>query len=143
VAPTKLEAQQFALMVQSGLPQKDVIQYFFPDETDSKVLLGILKEWLQAPTVATATLQLMGKAWQEMTNEERILFAIDKHYNEMATFLYSHNYCELVGNDRQKADICRAALEAKIAGTAGKLGPIESFWHDIKTGKVKLAGLPA
>lgn len=140
--PTKIEALQFALMLASGMPQIDVIAYFFPDltPTDLKVELD---RWTQAPTVRTAILAQMGKAWQDMSLEERIQFAIDKHYSEMAYFLYSHNYSQLVGNDRQKADICRSALEAKIAGTAGKLGPIESFWHDIKTGKVKLAGLPA
>ena len=85
----------------------------------------------------------MGKSWQEMSLEERIHFSIDKHYSEMAYFLYSHNYSQLVGTDRQKADICRQALEAKIAGTAGKMGPLEQFWADIKTGKVTLKGLPA
>jgi hypothetical protein len=67
-----------------------------------------------------------------MSAEERIRFAIDKHYNEMAYFLYSHNYGELSGPDKAKADTCRQALEAKLAGTAGKFTPLDEFWNDMR-----------
>lgn len=142
LSPDRLEALQFALMLGSGMPQVDVIAYFFPT-LDPGELKVELNKWMGSPTVRSAILTQMGKAWQDMTLEERIQFSIDKHYSEMAYFLYSHNYAQLVGPDRQKADICRQALEAKIAGNAGKLGPIEAFWADIKSGRVKLAGLPA
>lgn len=143
MTPSKEEAHQFALMLQSGLPGRDAITYFFPDEGDSQILASALKQWLASPSVKAAIVKLQGKSWQDMTLDERIQTAIDLHYNQLATFLYSHNYCELMGADRQKADICRAALEAKIAGNAGKMGPIESFWSDVKSGRVKLSGLPA
>ena len=125
-------------MLHSGMPALDALQYFFPEETDSQILLASLKEWTHSKGVQTATLALQGKAWQDMTLEEKITLSVDKHYAELAYFLYSHNYAQLVGADRQKADICRQALEAKLAGTSGKLGPIEAFWNDLRTGKVKL-----
>jgi len=142
-APNKDEAHQFALMLHSGMPAVDAIQYFFPDETETGVINAALKEWVKSGAVQRAVLALQGKAWQDMSLDEKISLSIDKHYAELAYFLYSHNYSQLVGADRQKADICRASLEARIAGTAGKMGPLEQFWSDIRSGKVKLAGLPA
>ena len=56
----------------------------------------------------------------------------------MAYFLYSRNYAELAGQEKQKADTCRTALEAKLAGTSGKLSAVETFWADVVSGKVKL-----
>ena len=141
MAPDKDSAHQFALMLHSGMPARDAITYF-TDETDSQALLALLKEWTHSPSVARATLALQGKSWQDMTLDEKIQITIDKHYAELAYFLYSHNYAELMGAERSKADTCRQALEAKLAGMSGKMGPIEAFWSDIKSGKVKLAGLP-
>lgn len=143
-SPTKIEALQFALMQGSGMPPINVIAYFYPDLSDSPAeLKRELDRWVRSHVVQVAILAQMGKSWQDMTLDERIQFAVDKHYSEMAYFLYSNNYSQLVGAERQKADTCRQALEAKLAGVAGKLGPIETFWSDVKSGKVKLAGLPA
>lgn len=139
-SPTKIEAHQFALMLGSGMPGIDVLAYFLP-ELGATDLKQELARWLATPVVRASILAQMGKSWQDMTLDERITFSVDKHYSEMAYFLYSHNYSQLMGPDRQKADICRQALEAKIAGNAGKLGPLESFWADIKSGKVQLKGL--
>lgn len=141
--PTKEEAWQFALMTQAGMPALAALQYFLAADTPPGDVALILKQWANSTTYRAALLKLQGKTWQEMTLDERIQTAIDLHYNQLAYILYSRNYAELVGAERQKADICRAALEAKIAGTSGKMGPLEQFWADIRSGKVKLAGLPA
>ena len=143
MTPTPTNAHQFALMLQSGMPPVDAIPYFFAPETEPSVLAEALKGWMRSAAVQHAVRTLQGNDWQAMTLDERIRLAIDKHYAELAYFLYSHNYSTLTGGDRAKADICRQSLEAKIAGTAGKLGPIEAFWNDVKTGKVTLKGLPA
>ena len=83
-------------------------------------------------------LRLEGKRWQDMTVHEQIEAAVEKNYREMATYLYRNNYNELEGPHRSKADICRQALEAKIAGMAGKLDALSQFWADVQSGKVKL-----
>ena len=137
-APTKEEALQFALMVMSGMPPFEVIRYFYPDSEESELKLA-LKQWTRSHRVREALLgQQNGKTWQGMSLSERIDFSIQKHYSEMAYFLFSHNYSTLVGPDKLKADTCRTALEAKIAGTAGQMTPLEKFWDDIRTGKVTL-----
>lgn len=131
------QALQFALMMKSGMPPLDCLQYFYP-QADAAELASVLPEWNRSENVRRAILQLQGKPWQEMSLDEQIRFAIDKNYSEMAYYLYSHNYSTLQGTDKQKADTCRTALEAKIAGTAGQLNPLTNFWNDIRTGKVQL-----
>src|SRR3990167_1242496 len=125
-SPTRSEALQYALMLGSGMPPLDILTYFYPDLAPID-LKGELDRWNRSHNVRAAILAQMGRAWQDMTLDERIAFAIDKHYSEMAYFLYSHNYAQLVGADKQKADTCRQALEAKLAGMAGKMGPLEAF----------------
>jgi hypothetical protein len=75
--------------------------------------------------------------WQEMSLQERIQYAIDKHYAEMAYFLYSRNYADLQGAEKAKADTCRMTLEAKLAGMAGKLDALSQFYADLASGKIK------
>ena len=137
LAPTPEQAYQFALMLQAGMPASDAIRYFF-EAPDQKAMCD---RWLASRELAKAVRTLQrDKGWQEMSTEERIQLAVDKNYNEMAYFLYAHNYSELAGAERAKADICRQALEARIAGTAGKLDAITRFWDDIRSGRVTLLG---
>lgn len=136
-SPSKEQAHQFALMLGGGMPPIEAIRYFAPDLTPDE-LGGICKVWMNSSQVGRAILQLQGKEWQEMSLEERIQYSINKHYTEMAYFLYSHNYAQLVGADKQKADTCRQTLEAKIAGMSGKTDALTRFWEDIANGRVRL-----
>lgn len=141
--PTKEEALQFALMLKAGMPASSAIWYFFddPDEDPTRVQFE-LERWVRSKTVRAAINIVQGKSWEKMTLAEQIQFAIDKHYAELAYFLYSHNYSELSGQDKSKADTCRAALEAKLAGMAGKMDALSRFFEDVRLGVVKLGGLP-
>lgn len=141
--PSREEALQVALMLKSGMPSLDALAYFYPDLVTSPELLKAEHDrWMRAEQVGKAIIKLQGGPWQEMPLDEQIRFALDKVYAEKAYFLYSHNYALLVGADRQKADTCRQVLEAKIAGTAGKMDAFAAWVDDIRQGKVKL-GLPA
>lgn len=135
--PTADQAMQFAMMLMAGMPGADSIRYFFEDEKDQAAMLD---RWMASREVAAAIKKLQNdKDWQQMSLDERVRLAVDKTYNEMAWFLYSRNYSELGGAERAKADICRQALEAKIAGLAGKLDAITRFWDDVRSGRVVLA----
>lgn len=136
--PTQEEALSFAMMLQSGMPSQDAIRYFFDPSDDPERVRFEHERWLRSDELQSALKQLMGRAWQEMSLDERVKFAIDKHYAEMAYFLYAHNYGELVGHDKQKADTCRQALEAKLAGSAGKMSALDMWFQDVKSGKVQL-----
>lgn len=134
---TKETALQFALIVSSGMPQIDAIRYFCEPEEEPAAKLHL---WTGSKLVSNAILTIQKKSWQDMTLGERIKTAMDLHYSQMAYFLYSHNYVEVAGADKQKADTCRQALEAKLAGMAGKMDALTQFWSDVANGAVKLPG---
>lgn len=124
------QAQQFAIILSSGVPQLDALKYMLP-EADAGTLKDNLPVWLADGGVQRAILAIQGKPWEGMSLQEKITFAISKHYTELAYFLYSHNYVELSGPERNKADVCRATLEAKLAGMAGKMDPLSTFLADL------------
>jgi hypothetical protein len=136
------QALQFALMMESGMPIPDIMTYFFPESSPNE-RLAIANGWTRSRALAKAIKQLQGDDWHLMTLDQRIQFAINKHYSELAYFLYTHNYAEASGMDKTKADVARSVLEHKLAGTAGKGSPIEQFWDDLKNNKIKLATQPA
>lgn len=128
----EFEAQQFALLQLSGVPAYEAVGFFLPsaatEEAREKAALDLPRQ----PEVAKAMQRLSGgKPWQELRSEERINLAIEKHYAEMAYFLWTHNYAELSGPDKMKADTCRQALEAKLAGTAGKGNALDRFYESV------------
>ena len=133
----KDRADQFATMLMAGLPAADAVGYFYPD-LDRREVVTLALQWSRDALVQQAILRLQGKAWQEMSTDEMLRYAVEKNYKEMAFFLYSRNYSELTGAERAKADTCREALEAKLAGNAGKLSALEQFYEDLAKGKVKL-----
>ena len=141
--PTPEQALQFAVMVHHGYPSTDAIQYFFPELAVAKDMEGLLAAhhaWVHDPEVHKAIKTVQGKAWHEMSLEEQVEFALNKHYAELAYLLYSHNYAgDNSPADRQKMDVARAALEAKKAGSSGKLDPLMQWFSDIKAGKVTIA----
>ena len=136
--PTKEQATQFAIMLSSGVPSRVAITYFLPDDFPEGSVLGLHEEWIKSEVVQQAILQLQGKAWQEMSVEERIQLSIEKHYSEMAYYLYANNYVDMVGAAKTKADTCRSALEAKLAGLAGKTDALSRFWDDVVAGRVQI-----
>ena len=140
-APTKEQAYHFALMLASGMPAQDAIVYFLSPEqvaADTSLPRVMMAQWLHSEEVGQAVLALQRAPWQTMDPEERIRFAIDKHYNELAYYLYSHNYSDLMGAEKAKADTCRQVLEMKLAGMAGRVDALSAFWNDVMSGKVKL-----
>ena len=139
--PTLEEAHEFAVMLTSGMPPGHAIQYFTTIDAPAELIV-LAELWSRSKEVQAAILKLQKKPWQDMGLEEKIKFSIDKHYTEMAYFLYSTNYSMLNGADRQKSDTCRQSLEAKLAGMAGKMDALSRFWDDVVEGKVALSSPP-
>jgi hypothetical protein len=136
--PTDNEATQFAVMLQSGLPAGQAILYF-TDSDDPGYVSSLSQRWVRSRAVGLALRQLMKKSWQEMTTEERMRYALDLHYNQLATLLFSQNYIEANPQDKIKMDEARKSLESKLAGTAGKMNALENFYSDLREGKIRLA----
>lgn len=136
-SPNSEEARQLALILFSGVPALDAVHYFFPD-AGSDELRACTSAWMKSPLLKKSLTSLQKRDWTEMTLEEAIEYALQKTYREMAYFLYAHNYSELVGHERDKADKARSVLEAKAAGMAGKTDALSRFFNDISSGLVKL-----
>lgn len=138
--PSEDQATAFAIMLSVGMPSRQAIMYFIPasEEWTPSSIEALHNKWLQSSSIKRAIKAQMGKSWEGMTLDERIRFAVDKQYSEMAYFIYSHNYSEVAGADKIKADTCRTALEAKLAGMAGKMGELEQFAADLRAGRITL-----
>lgn len=134
--PTAAQAYQFALMVLAGVPPVDAVAYF-QDSEHLVDMYALAREWQRSPLVAAELVKLQKGDWTALSAQDRIKLALDKHYNEMAYFLYSHNYSDLDATKKSKADTCRVALEQKLAGMAGVMSPLASFWQDVQSGKVR------
>jgi hypothetical protein len=139
--PDKDSALQFAIMLRSGLPARDAIVYF-ADTDDPSTLAQQLSVWIRSKHVREALAKLQGKPWQSMSLKEQMNAALDQHYAGLAYFLFSSNYADLGPTDKAKADTARQAVEAKLAGTAGKMSALDEFFNDFKSGKLKLRTPP-
>lgn len=135
--PSDEEAFQFAMLLQAGLPASEAITYFV--ETSDPAELGeTLQKWLRSRAVKRSLLRLLKRPWHEMSLDEKIRHALDFHYASLAYFLFSHNYSEAGQADKAKADTARAALEAKVAGMAGKSDALSRFIEDLNAGRLSL-----
>ena len=145
--PTREEALKFATLMQAGMPSEEAIFYFFPDLTTSDEDLRKLRvehdRWSRSRAVKDAVREVRKWDWEDLSLDDMVKQAVDKTYKEMAYFLHSRNYVSLPQAERQKADTCRTALEAKLAGSAGKTNELTMFFDDIMRGTRKLAVLPS
>jgi hypothetical protein len=131
-ALTLREATDFASMVLSGAPVAEVVPYFCPDTASEDELLQAEETWpMQAEVLAAIERQSGGVPWHQLGDDQRLDVALRKHYNEMAYFLWTTNYAACDGASKLKADTCRSAIEAKVAGMAGQESPLASFYHDL------------
>jgi hypothetical protein len=141
--PTPQQAEQFCLMINAGMPSLDAIRYFLGegDWTPGAIEL-VHNKWLGSRAVQQAWTVIMGSEWQNLDLDRRIQFSMDKHYSELAYYVYSHNFSTVAGSDITKLNTARAVLEAKLAGTAGKLDAMSQWLDDLRLGRVKL-GVPS
>ena len=129
---TAEQAEEFARIVLSGVPTHRAARYFLPPHVEAAEVQDASNEFYRQAEVQAALEKLTGGVpWQRMSKDERLSIALDKHYAELAFFLWSNNYSDLDGAGKQKADTCRQALEAKVAGTAGKGNAMERFYEDL------------
>lgn len=140
VKPSEEEAVAFANMLHVGLPPRDAILYFLEeDEAEDPTLVSeMIRVWSRSRRVGKEIERLQGGSWEALSLDQRIRVALDKHYAEKAYFLYSHTWGDVSGIDLTKLQESRKVLEAKMAGTSGKLDPLAQFYDDLKNGKVKL-----
>ena len=131
---TRDEAQVFAEMLLSGVPVAEVVPYFWDRSVTEAELVACETAWPQQEAVREAVQRMTGgTAWHKMDDPERLDVALKKHYSELAYFLWTTNHAECDGVAKTKADTCRQAIEAKVAGMAGRESPLAQFYHDLLT----------
>lgn len=134
-------------MLLGGIPAMVAAAYFLPSSTDPSEIRLAAQEFSRQPEVAEALQRLSGGVpWHKMEPEARLKLALEKTYAEMGFFLWSHNYADLSGPEKDKADRCRDVLERKLAGTAGQGNPLDKFYEEVlmqtrkqKIGKIGVA----
>lgn len=143
-SPTVEEADSFAVMLHVGVPPRDAIMYFATESevADPTLLVELKDAFISSRLVALAVSKLQGGEWEKLPLEQRIQVALDKNYAEKAYFLYANNFNEVSGSEYTKLQEARKVLEAKMAGTSGKMDSLQQFFDDVKTGRVKLGVQP-
>jgi hypothetical protein len=126
-------ALQFAVMLHAGLPANEAILYF-ADSDDPGEIASQLHRWMKSKLVRSASAGLMRKPWQSMSLDERCKYALDQHYSQLAYLLHSEHYGQAEPALKGKLDTARNAIEAKLAGMAGKTDALSQFLMDLKTG---------
>ena len=134
LVPTKEQALQFCIMLQAGLPAEQAILYFTSTDNPAEINAMLLR-WQRSAAVGAAQVQLLGKAWQDMTLEEQIQTGLKQQYAAQAYLCFSVNYITATDREKAKIDTAMKSLEAKVAGTSGKGDPLAEFFSDIKAGK--------
>mgnify|MGYP003639603882 FL=1 len=131
---TDREAAEFARILLSGAPVPEAVQYFWDGPIEEAVHQACVETWPTQPVVLKTIRQLTGgEVWHQQTDQSRLDVSLTKHYNELAYFLWTTNYAECDGATKLKADTCRQAIEAKVAGMAGRESPLAQFYHDLLT----------
>lgn len=136
-SPDETQAFQFATMLQAGLPASQAILYFI-DTDDPKEIVETTRKWQRSRLVARAAAKLMGRDWTAMSTDEKMKYALDLHYAQLANLLVSVNYAEANQGEKGKMDSARSALEAKVAGQAGKGDALSQFFDDLRSKRISL-----
>jgi hypothetical protein len=123
-------------MLNAGMPVEHIMTYFLPDSTPGE-RSSVAAGWTRSRLLQDAIKELQGDEWHLLSLDDRIQKSIDKHYSELAYFLYTHNYSDASGMEKTKSDTARVVLETKLAGNAGKNDPLSQFYSDLKAGKIK------
>lgn len=135
--PTDEQAHEFAVMILSGLPASHAILYFINEES-AEAIGAWAQRWIGSRAVSKAFTALRKIRWQDASMQQRMDMALERHYNQLAYLLDAHNYVEASAAEKSKLDDARKAIEAKNAGTAGAVGALETFYQDLRAGRVKL-----
>lgn len=100
-----------------------------------------LTEVQASSLVADETDRLNEGAWQDIEAGDRLRLALEKHYAEMAYFLYTNNFAD-PSADRAKMTEAREAIVAKIEAGDGKGGSVFDVFLQKLAGRADLAEPP-
>jgi hypothetical protein len=134
-------ARELAKLLAAGLPQLKAMAYVAPAYFLSARKWQLPKwraRWMNSPLLLDAVRTLNGASWTDLDPKRRLEISLDKHYAELAYYLYHHDFARLTGEDLDKAKIARGALVEKLSeGKAGDDAPFAVFMRELMADKVK------
>ncbi len=83
--------------------------------------------WERDAVVEARQRELMGGEWRTLTSQQRMVYALRKHYNQIAFFVATGNWGEATGAELTKLNVGRDVLE-KAGATLPKLDPAAEVW---------------
>lgn len=128
--PSDDQAHQFAKLLLAGVPQPDALCYVLGSVEPGIIELA-LPRWMRSPRVVDALATLNGGRWPSLDADARMDIALDKHYAELAHYLYTHDYDTAEGKTLSKLDKAREALESQRTGRIQANSPFMRFLNAI------------
>lgn len=142
--PTESQALEFAKLLRAGVPQPDALCYVL-GAVEPGIIELALPRWMRSRLVVDALATLNGGRWPALDHDARLDIALDKHYAEMAHYLYTHDYDSADGPTLRKLDAARTSLESLRTGRMQENSPFVKFLRSIlapKSTPAPMLGLP-
>lgn len=134
---TRSQARDFARMLTAGLPATEAVLYFVAEseELSAEAITRLAWTWQRSADVLAAIADLNGGAWVDLPEDRRLAVALDKHFAELAYYLYTTSFTTAAGAELGKLNTARQALRDKLAGGMDEDSPLARFMRDLIEGK--------
>lgn len=139
-------ALELVKLLHSGIPPVLAIAYFAPDHYDGineQARKEWAQDWLRSPRVAAAVAAFNKGSWHELSKDDRLQLALDKHLAELAYFLMNTPYADAQGTELKKLGEARDAITAVLKQAEGD---VETPWmramRELLTEKLDQIGPP-
>ncbi len=141
---TRELADQFVKCLSAGLPAATAFAYCAPDVSDPRHASTALAKWLNDPLLVLAVNALNGGEWHELEPDRRLEVALDKHFAELAYYLWSHNFAVSDGAELAKLIEARKAIteKMKLDSGEGEDTPFVKAMRDLVSGALGDAAPP-
>ena len=124
---TPAVAGEFAKLLHAGCPQDLAVRYLYPAAGSERVK-AVVRAWAGHPEAHRAVEALLGGAWLEMDADRRYGLALDKHFGELAFYLWANNFNTVESREEiEKMKVAREVLLARVKPGAEADNPLEAF----------------
>lgn len=123
---TEDRAVLWAKLLFAGCPPMQAVIFFVQGLTIEQQKEA-LRLWSTHPLTQKAVNDLQGGSWLDLTNEQRVRIAYDKHIAEVAFYVHSHSFVQASDKDDiEKMKQAREVLKA-VLGHAPDGDPMADF----------------
>ena len=117
---TAERAGEFVKIVSAGVPPLEAFRFHLKlDSIPPQIQQIWLDVWLADPLLTEAANAWNHGAWEDLPEERRVEVALAHATNQMAHFLYTHAFHEVVGAEMTKWMSARGTLQALVEAKSG------------------------